>query len=77
MDAIKVDKSCVMDMTASQDAARIVHSTVDLAHDLGLKVVAEGAENETVLGLLGKLGCDAVQGSYISKPLASSSGTKA
>ncbi|HDH15316.1 MAG TPA: EAL domain-containing protein, partial [Gammaproteobacteria bacterium] len=47
----------------------IVHSIIELAHNLGLKVVAEGVETEDALNLLKKLGCDIIQGFLISKPL--------
>jgi diguanylate cyclase (GGDEF)-like protein len=69
VDAVKIDKSFVMDMLQSADSAAIVRSTIDLAHDLELRVVAEGVEEETVLDKLALLGCDAAQGYYFSKPL--------
>ncbi|MDT8282226.1 MAG: EAL domain-containing protein, partial [Gammaproteobacteria bacterium] len=47
----------------------VVHSTIELAHNLGLSVVAEGVENLASLNLLTKLGCDTIQGYLISKPL--------
>jgi EAL domain-containing protein (putative c-di-GMP-specific phosphodiesterase class I) len=49
--------------------AKIVRSTIDLAHNLGLSVVAEGVENEAVLTLLHALDCDEGQGYHMSKPL--------
>jgi diguanylate cyclase (GGDEF)-like protein len=67
--AIKVDKSFVIGMTASEDDAVIVRSTVDLAHNLGLKVVAEGVESREVLDRLVAMGCDAAQGNYINRPV--------
>jgi len=48
----------------------IVRSTIDLGHNLGLQVVAEGVENLTVLERLSRFGCDVAQGFYISRPLA-------
>ena len=51
-------------------AAAIVSSTVDLAHALGLRVVAEGIEDEATWTRLRTVGCDAAQGYYLSKPLA-------
>jgi len=46
-----------------------VRSTIDLAHGLGMKVVAEGVETEAVFALLGALGCDSAQGYLIAKPM--------
>ena len=70
IDAIKIDKSFVMHMTTDNDSYRIVESTIALAHKLGKRVVAEGVEDADSLELLGKLKCDAVQGFYISRPMA-------
>jgi len=69
MDAIKIDKSFVQDMILNQDSNAIVRSTIDLAHDLDMKVVAEGVESEDMLLRLTQLGCDSAQGYYFSKPL--------
>jgi diguanylate cyclase len=66
---IKVDRSFVMAMLDNKDDEVIVRSTIDLAHNLGLKVVAEGVENARLLDALSKLGCDVVQGYHISRPL--------
>ena len=68
---IKIDKSFVMDMLDNESDAVIVRATIDLAHNLGLEVVAEGVENMETLKALQKLGCDVVQGFYISRPLNS------
>ncbi|HZR45913.1 MAG TPA: GGDEF domain-containing phosphodiesterase, partial [Candidatus Manganitrophaceae bacterium] len=69
VDQIKVDKSFVMHMTKNKGDAKIVHSTIELAHNLGLEVVAEGVETEEILDWLTEMGCDAAQGYFISKPL--------
>ena len=69
VDAVKIDKSFVMDMLTNNDSAAIVHSTIDLAHDLGLKVVAEGVENDAILRRLAARGCDVAQGYFFSKPV--------
>jgi diguanylate cyclase (GGDEF)-like protein len=69
VNAIKIDKSFVMSMTTDQNDALIVRSTIDLAHNLGLKVVAEGVENSVAWERLVALGCDAAQGYYMSRPL--------
>ena len=66
---LKIDKSFVMAMEADAGDAKIVRSTIDLAHNLGLSGVAEGVENEAVLSLLHALDCDEGQGYHMSKPL--------
>lgn len=66
---LKIDRSFVTDMVQDQDNAMIVHSTVDLAHNLGLRTVAEGVESADVLDALQKMGCDIAQGYFISRPL--------
>lgn len=66
---IKIDKSFVLNMAHDENDASIVRATIDLAHDLGLKVVAEGVENKETLSALQSLGCDFLQGYYISKPV--------
>ncbi|OOG21444.1 GGDEF-domain containing protein [Thioalkalivibrio denitrificans] len=68
VNVLKIDRSFVMDMLESENDAIIVRSTIDLAHNLGFRVVAEGVENGEVLALLGALGCDFAQGYYISRP---------
>jgi diguanylate cyclase (GGDEF)-like protein len=69
IDEIKIDKSFVMNMTTKREDAVIVRSTIDLGHNLGVKVVAEGVEDRKTLDLLVELGCDAAQGYYFSRPL--------
>ncbi|MEJ2361992.1 MAG: EAL domain-containing protein [Gammaproteobacteria bacterium] len=66
---IKIDKSFVMDMATDKDDESIVHSIVDMAHNLGLTVTAEGVESENTLKQLEKLGCNMIQGYRISRPL--------
>ena len=58
-----------MNMLEDENDAIIVHSTIELAHNLGLKVVAEGVENQATLLQLRNLKCDVAQGHYISRPL--------
>ena len=70
LDELKIDKSFVMDMTKDDNDLQIVHSTIELAHNLGLKVVAEGVEDKEALHILADLNCDAAQGYYLSHPLA-------
>jgi diguanylate cyclase (GGDEF)-like protein len=66
---VKVDRSFVMNMANDQDDVVIVRSTVDLARNLGLRVVAEGVEDEAAWDHLRMLGCDAVQGYYLARPM--------
>jgi EAL domain-containing protein (putative c-di-GMP-specific phosphodiesterase class I) len=66
---LKLDKSFVMGMVGEASDALIVRSTIDLAHNLGLSVAAEGVEDEATLERLYALGCDVVQGYLFSPPL--------
>jgi len=67
VDELKIDRSFVAALEAGRDEV-IVRSTIDLAHNLGLTVVAEGVETEEMLQRLRALGCDAVQGTLVSRP---------
>ncbi len=66
---LKIDKSFVMAMERNEGDATIVRSTIDLAHNLGLHVVAEGVENQATMDLLARLHCDEAQGYHLAKPL--------
>ncbi len=66
---LKIDKSFVMAMERDASDAKIVRSTVDLAHGLGLTVVAEGVENGAILDHLAALGCDEAQGYHLARPM--------
>jgi diguanylate cyclase (GGDEF)-like protein len=66
---LKIDKSFVMNMESDLDDAKIVRSTIDLGHNMGLRVVAEGVENEAVWHLLAQMGCDQAQGYFMGKPM--------
>lgn len=66
---LKIDQSFIKDMVDNKDDEAVVHSTIQLAHNLGLSVVAEGVETDRALKLLAELGCDVIQGYLISKPL--------
>jgi diguanylate cyclase (GGDEF)-like protein/PAS domain S-box-containing protein len=68
IDQIKVDRSFVMNLASIASDAVIVRSTIDLAHNLGLTVVAEGVEDEIALGRLIEYGCDSAQGYHFSRP---------
>jgi diguanylate cyclase (GGDEF)-like protein len=66
---LKIDRSFVINMESGSDDAIIVRSTIDLAHNMGLTVVAEGVENQGTYDMLAAMGCDYLQGFYISRPL--------
>jgi diguanylate cyclase (GGDEF)-like protein len=66
---LKIDKSFVAHMASDDNDLAIVRSTVGLAHDLGLSVVAEGVEDQDTWDLLVDVGCDVAQGYFISRPL--------
>jgi diguanylate cyclase (GGDEF)-like protein/PAS domain S-box-containing protein len=66
---LKIDKSFVMRLESDPGSATIVRSTVRLAHDLGMRVVAEGVESETVWSALKLLGCDVGQGYHFARPV--------
>ncbi|RPI48068.1 MAG: EAL domain-containing protein [Acidobacteria bacterium] len=68
VDELKIDRSFVKDMATDADDATIVRSTVELAHNMGLKVVAEGVEDQTSYDLLARLGCDYAQGYLMGRP---------
>jgi diguanylate cyclase (GGDEF)-like protein/PAS domain S-box-containing protein len=69
VDEIKIDKSFVLGMATDENDATIVRSTIDLGHNLGLKVVAEGIEDQATWNLLAAWGCDLAQGYFLSHPL--------
>ena len=68
VDELKIDKSFVIGMSASEADASIVRTMIDLAHSLGKQVCAEGVEDEKTWRRLGEMGCDLAQGYWISKP---------
>jgi len=67
---LKIDKTFVMNMLEDESDEIIVRSTIELAHNLGLEVVAEGVEDEDTLIQLRKLKYDAAQGYHISRPVS-------
>ncbi len=69
---LKIDRSFVNNMNNDATDAMIVRSVIDLAHNLGLKVTAEGVETETQLDHLNSLSCDTIQGYHLTKPLPAS-----
>ncbi|WP_099239699.1 sensor domain-containing protein [Synechococcus sp. BDU 130192] len=66
--ALKIDQSFVVDMLTNEQSLVIVRSTINLAHSLGLEVVAEGVENQAILDLLKEMGCDIAQGYFLGRP---------
>jgi diguanylate cyclase (GGDEF)-like protein len=72
VDELKIDRSFVIDVQVGSDAATIVRSTIELAHSMNLRVVAEGVESAEAWNLLRRLGCDYAQGYLISRPMPAS-----
>jgi diguanylate cyclase (GGDEF)-like protein len=69
IDHLKIDRSFVQDMNHDDNDAAIVRSVIDLGHNLGIKVIAEGVEHRDSLAILRELGCDAAQGFHIGRPM--------
>jgi diguanylate cyclase (GGDEF)-like protein/PAS domain S-box-containing protein len=76
VDSLKIDQSFVSDLGNSPNDAAIVAATIDLAHALGLNVVAEGVENANQLVRLRQLGCDLAQGFHLCRPLGAEAVSK-
>jgi diguanylate cyclase (GGDEF)-like protein len=72
LDELKIDRLFVLKMTAGTTDLAIVRSTVDLAHRLGLRVVAEGASTREAWSLLAECGCDEAQGNLLARPMPAS-----
>ena len=73
---LKIDKSFVLNLSTDSDDPKIVRSTIELGHNLGLKVVAEGVEDDASLKMLADMGCDSIQGYLLARPLAQDDFTK-
>jgi EAL domain-containing protein (putative c-di-GMP-specific phosphodiesterase class I) len=71
VDELKIDKSFIMGLNSSESDQIIVASTISLSHRLGLSVVAEGLENNESLDILKNMGCDYIQGYFLSRPMTS------
>jgi EAL domain-containing protein (putative c-di-GMP-specific phosphodiesterase class I) len=69
VDELKIDKSFVLNMANDVGDAKIVRSTIDLGHNMGLRVVAEGIESEAAWHILAEMGCDQGQGYFMSRPM--------
>jgi len=68
-DELKIDRTFVQHLTTDRTDQAIVRSTVNMAHNLGMYVIAEGVEDRATWDLLATLGCDIVQGYYLSRPV--------
>ena len=69
VDILKIDRGFIESMIVDPSSLNITRAIIDLAHDLGMEVIAEGVETQGQLQILGRMGCHYVQGFYISKPL--------
>ena len=69
LNTLKIDKSFVQGLTTDENDAAIVRATIELGHNLGLKIVAEGVEDQATWDALAALGCDIVQGYLLSRPI--------
>jgi diguanylate cyclase len=70
VDELKLDRSFVTHMSSDPRAATIVRSTIELSHQLGMQMVAEGVEDAAALQMLQEAGCDIAQGYHIARPMA-------
>jgi EAL domain-containing protein (putative c-di-GMP-specific phosphodiesterase class I) len=68
--SIKIDKSFVVRLAENANDAVIVKSIIELGHNLGQSILAEGVETKAGLDILAQLGCDAAQGYYLSRPVS-------
>jgi EAL domain-containing protein (putative c-di-GMP-specific phosphodiesterase class I) len=73
---IKIDKTFVQNIEADRDSSVVVKSIIDLGHNLGLKIVAEGVETAQAMELLRKLQCDEAQGYHLCRPITADMMTK-
>jgi EAL domain-containing protein (putative c-di-GMP-specific phosphodiesterase class I) len=70
LDSIKIDRSFIALVTESSKTVSIIHGIVDLAHKMGLKVIAEGVSTQAQYDILKEIGCDYVQGYLTGRPMA-------
>jgi EAL domain-containing protein (putative c-di-GMP-specific phosphodiesterase class I) len=75
VDVLKIDQSFVQNIGTSDEDLAIVRSTIELAHSLGIVVVAEGVESQNVLERLAELGCDLAQGYCLAEPTPAAEAT--
>jgi EAL domain-containing protein (putative c-di-GMP-specific phosphodiesterase class I)/FixJ family two-component response regulator len=76
VDTVKIDRAFITDLATNPEDASIAQAIINMAHNLGLKVVAEGVETASQLSFLGSHGCDQMQGYYFSRPLPAASMTE-
>jgi EAL domain-containing protein (putative c-di-GMP-specific phosphodiesterase class I) len=76
IDSVKVDQSFVFELGSDTSGATIVAAVVELAHALGLRVIAEGVERREHLEALVELGCDAAQGYLFARPMPAGAATE-
>ncbi len=69
VDTLKIDRSFIMDLDQSPEDAAITKAIIEMAHSLNMRVVAEGVETQRHLDILRDMGCDSVQGFFLSKPV--------
>ena len=69
VDELKIDKSFILNLENNKDDQVIVQSTIQLGHNIGLRIVAEGVETQAAWHLLEQWGCDKLQGYFISRPV--------
>jgi len=67
---LKIDRSFIMDIMSSENDAIIVKATINLAHNLGFQITAEGVESKEIMAKIKDYGCDMAQGYYLNKPLS-------
>ena len=72
-DTLKIDKSFMDEIKSGSSDSSLIESIVDMTHNLGMQVTAEGVETEAQLEMLSRAGCDRVQGYLLSKPLPTES----
>jgi EAL domain-containing protein (putative c-di-GMP-specific phosphodiesterase class I) len=69
VDMLKIDRGFVQSMTVDSNSLNVTRAVIDLAHDLDMQVIAEGVETRGQFQILSRMGCQYIQGYYISKPL--------
>ena len=69
---LKIEQNMIRELTSDETAAIIIRSTIDVAHEFGLRVIAEGIEDAASLKLLAEMGCDAGQGFHLGRPMSAS-----
>jgi EAL domain-containing protein (putative c-di-GMP-specific phosphodiesterase class I) len=75
IDTLKIDSSFVRDLPDAKDSAAITTAIVQMAHSLGIEVLAEGVETQAQYDYLRQLGCDEVQGFLLGKPMTAAEAT--